>query len=1371
MAIYHLKVTTGSKLKGASGTIRCDYITRQGVYADREEELVLAESGNLPSWARDERHFWEAADTYERRNGRVYNEVEVALPRELSREQQIELAREFVSDLMTPSRLPYTMAIHDRDGHNPHAHVIYSERGDDGVAREMEQHFRRADRAKPWKGGAPKDTSMRGSEWVKQVRKDWEIAANVALERAGESARVDCRSYKERGIARTPQLHLGVAAAAMLRRGVQVDRVASYVRIERIRQLEREIEEELRRARASVREEVDKVGREADEGGEASTLSLSPITKAGESELVSAPEGEARGRSMMPPRLPPRSPAGQGRGAAGRLFPHEVSPDPHRGPTGALKPSMSHGVGGGGAPGSSPGDLDGASERQGLALSVMKSVLDRAPKDVTWKEFADSLKQASVVIVPEGTQGDFGKIRGLYFEHDGIRLPASDVDRGASYGQLTRALGPLTRAELSDVCDVVAVAGVGDVPVMIAEREHASRRAPTGEALALPAYVEREIKSPKQKFDEELAKAMASSTDREEPTGRELVADLPPYIEREIKGPMQKFIEDLAKTRAGEWPEVVAVDPALEARLPAYKDFTPVGPREKFLREVKERLGEEALEQARGESPDIKHVRRGAARAVIGEIDRVVSARERTADEELIARVGGRDLLAGMGQRGTSDDADRESKLPRGSKELPYTRREIEARVARITNNKPRADVSKEPFKGHIKDAFYNERGDKIAVIEGPKQVALIKVDPRDGRIGADALVVTEPTDRGLVLSVHARGEKENPHSHREVAVMLERQATPRISPETTRMVGQVQRTMHVEGGQKVAIIGNSKEHAVVPLRADQEIKRGDQVESRPDGRGGVEVKSAGYALDQKQAEEKLAKLSKEPAKLTERPAPMQVKEVFVMRGKGEVAIVADDKRHAVVPTAGLGDRLAVGERVNVSAGAGGKIEVARAPVKTHEEAPATPERGQEARAPESKTEPARDGKPAPAPTHGAAERLPNTPAATLRTHGQGKVPTTGRAELSRDQAIEKAKATGTEKLRPNKVAMEGKVVEKFVVRGKGEAALVVNDKNHTIIYTKGREDKLEVGKHVALSPDGKGGVKVEPVKAVEKAVAEQNKPAPAPSNPSTTQKEREAPGTQTPGTSYHSNDALSRAQVIEKAKATGTEQLRPDREPMEGKVVERFVIRGKGEAALVVNDKKHAIIYTEGRGNKLEVGKHVALSPDGKGDVKVEPVKAVENGVAEKRKPVQTPLSERAQPARSVEEKQNGRTAAPRVEAEVKLKAPAPSAIDRAKAGEDGEPPAKDQRPTMKEWIAAQKERGIEASAPIERGEVRGKVEREPVYLKEGKHYVISQDDGSKKLDASPKLEEHRGKETKLMRNESDDRVSTLEKSRGLSR
>ncbi|MDK4547802.1 MobA/MobL family protein, partial [Kingella kingae] len=54
--------------------------------------LEHRESGNMPKWAQNNPlDFWRAADQYERKNGTVYREHEIALPRELNAEQRAEL--------------------------------------------------------------------------------------------------------------------------------------------------------------------------------------------------------------------------------------------------------------------------------------------------------------------------------------------------------------------------------------------------------------------------------------------------------------------------------------------------------------------------------------------------------------------------------------------------------------------------------------------------------------------------------------------------------------------------------------------------------------------------------------------------------------------------------------------------------------------------------------------------------------------------------------------------------------------------------------------------------------------------------------------------------------------------------------------------------------------------------------------------------------------------------------------------------------------------------------------------------------------------------------------------------------------------------
>ena len=166
------------------------------------------------------------ADEYERANGRLYREVQFALPKELSEGQRRELASGFAKRLTEGERLPYTLAIHRGDGENPHAHLMFSERANDGIERSVETWFRRHNAAAPEKGGARKSRAAVPQAWLEDTRKAWEREANGALERAGCGERIDHRSLAERRdeaeragdleraaeLSRKPNVHLGPQA-------------------------------------------------------------------------------------------------------------------------------------------------------------------------------------------------------------------------------------------------------------------------------------------------------------------------------------------------------------------------------------------------------------------------------------------------------------------------------------------------------------------------------------------------------------------------------------------------------------------------------------------------------------------------------------------------------------------------------------------------------------------------------------------------------------------------------------------------------------------------------------------------------------------------------------------------------------------------------------------------------------------------------------------------------------------------------------------------------------------------------------------------------------------------------------------------------
>lgn len=219
MASYHLTINNGKK--GTAAT-HAAYIARQGKHNKNpgQSDLVALEHGNLPTWANgDPIYFFKMADAGERSNGAAYRELEFALPSELTREQQCELAGEFIRQKV--GNKPFFLAIHSPTAAlggvaQTHGHGMYSDRMPDGIERPSELHFSRYNSAKPELGGCKKDSggkdlaSMRNV--LKTYRADFANLQNQFLAKNGHSARVSHLSNRERGIDKEPERHLGAAA-------------------------------------------------------------------------------------------------------------------------------------------------------------------------------------------------------------------------------------------------------------------------------------------------------------------------------------------------------------------------------------------------------------------------------------------------------------------------------------------------------------------------------------------------------------------------------------------------------------------------------------------------------------------------------------------------------------------------------------------------------------------------------------------------------------------------------------------------------------------------------------------------------------------------------------------------------------------------------------------------------------------------------------------------------------------------------------------------------------------------------------------------------------------------------------------------------
>ncbi|SFI32215.1 MobA/MobL family protein [Selenomonas ruminantium] len=231
MATYHCSVKHGNV---GNARPHADYICREGKFgtAKMKEQLVYKESGNMPSFVlEDQQDYWLAADEFTRINGRTYEEFEVALPQELSDEDNLKLVKAFIAEEIGENNA-YTFAIHSKPAANDneqrqiHAHIMFSPKVQDGIERTREQFFKRYNAKEPGRGGAKNDTrfsTLQGKLEIARVRLNWEKKINRAYEEHGLEHRVSSKSLavqyaealingdKDKAFVldRLPQVHLG----------------------------------------------------------------------------------------------------------------------------------------------------------------------------------------------------------------------------------------------------------------------------------------------------------------------------------------------------------------------------------------------------------------------------------------------------------------------------------------------------------------------------------------------------------------------------------------------------------------------------------------------------------------------------------------------------------------------------------------------------------------------------------------------------------------------------------------------------------------------------------------------------------------------------------------------------------------------------------------------------------------------------------------------------------------------------------------------------------------------------------------------------------------------------------------------------------
>ena len=292
MAIYHMEAKVVSRGSGWSAVAASAYMSCSRMYNDYDgiqhdytrkhgliyQEVMLPPMAP-PDW-KDREQLWNAVEAAEKtKDSRLAREFVVALPIELDTDSNISLLRDFIQKNFVDLGMCADFAIHDTDGHNPHAHILltvrplnengtwqyktkkeylcikdgkekgftaaeFKEAQKEGWEKQyryqagkkeiyltpsaaLEKGYERVDKhPKSTRYGRQNPISERwnSEEQICLWREKWAEAVNKMLAQNQIHASIDHRSFADQGITEQPTIHEGYIAQNMEKKGMISDR-------------------------------------------------------------------------------------------------------------------------------------------------------------------------------------------------------------------------------------------------------------------------------------------------------------------------------------------------------------------------------------------------------------------------------------------------------------------------------------------------------------------------------------------------------------------------------------------------------------------------------------------------------------------------------------------------------------------------------------------------------------------------------------------------------------------------------------------------------------------------------------------------------------------------------------------------------------------------------------------------------------------------------------------------------------------------------------------------------------------------------------------------------------------------------------------
>jgi uncharacterized protein YfkK (UPF0435 family) len=230
MALYYFNITPVTKDK-QSIVAKSSYTSGESLYSERdletksykkrevEPETFILAPKHAPEWVYNREQLWNEVEKIERSyNSRLAKEIKVALPIELSNEQQTKMLLDYVKENIVSRGIVADISIHRDKEENPHAHILittrpFDEKGNWGNKKKREYVYDQDGNPILDKNGKKKFETVQLTDWDKnetllEWRKNFAEKINEYYRLNSVNEKVSHESYENQGLDQLPKQRL-----------------------------------------------------------------------------------------------------------------------------------------------------------------------------------------------------------------------------------------------------------------------------------------------------------------------------------------------------------------------------------------------------------------------------------------------------------------------------------------------------------------------------------------------------------------------------------------------------------------------------------------------------------------------------------------------------------------------------------------------------------------------------------------------------------------------------------------------------------------------------------------------------------------------------------------------------------------------------------------------------------------------------------------------------------------------------------------------------------------------------------------------------------------------------------------------------------